>query len=429
MGSMSKLLSRTFRFIIGYAVAVLVASVPAYYYLVDAIWQRELTEHNRIVAEGIEHHLSGLRLSRAELEAHLKAWNTIRPEMTMTVADRIRPDSLYNVYRYNTYSKHDREDRFQGLVTYFEREGQVYRLTVETNMEESRETVMALTAVTVLFLAILLVGFVFLNRRLSVRLWRPFYNTLRQIRGFDLSRPEPPSFQDTSITEFRELNDGLSKLIEGNMAAYTQQKHFIENAAHELQTPLAVVQSKLDLLLQDPELTGGQSGAIEEAYRALLRVNRINRNLLMLARIENSQFPDTESVEIGEVAAENLDFSAEFMENKRLTVRFDPKEQLSIPANRTLVEILVSNLLRNAIRYSPADSLLGLSVEGRCFTVTNPGTQPLRSDVVFQRFGRANRDEPGTGLGLAIAAQICARYGWTIAYRFEEKSHIFSVTF
>ncbi len=142
---------------------------------------------------------------------------------------------------------------------------------------------------------LLLGGFVWLNRKISHRLWQPFYKSLEKIKSFDLNTNTKVEFGQTDIIEFAELNDKPDKLITGSVATYHQQKEFADNASHELQTPLAIVQSKLEMLEQSSSLTGDQYKIIEETLQALTRVNRINKNLLLLNNgIENSQFMERE---------------------------------------------------------------------------------------------------------------------------------------
>lgn len=428
---MTKLLNRSLKFFIGYAAIVLACSIPAYYLIVDRIWQQELKEHNRILANSIKQNILSLQLSAKNLEKGLALWSQLQPEMDLVRANSFRPDSTYNSYKINRYktSGKIKEDRFQGLVTYLDLHGQPYKLTLETNMEESHETILALTLVSVIFFIILLVGLVLLNRRLSARIWRPFYQSLQKIQSFQLNSQQAPVFEPTDIAEFSTLNTGLNKLISGNLATYSQQKQFTENAAHELQTPLAIVQSKLDVFLQDASLTGKQSAHIEQAQIALSRVNHINKNLLLLARIDNLQFPEKEQVDLSALLQTNLELMDAFIDEQQLQLSTAIAPGVTLHANKALTEVLSSNLLMNAIRHSTHKGTIELSLTNEIFRIANTGTTPLQKDQLFKRFGRAASLTPATGLGLAIAHQVCTLYGWDISYHFEEQQHVFTVRF
>lgn len=428
---MTKLLNRSFKLFISYAAIVLACSIPAYYLIVDRIWQQELKEHNQILATSIKQNIRSLNLSEANLEKGLQLWNQLQPEMSLVRASSLKPDSTYNIYKINRYKAPGKgqEDRFQGLVTYLDLYGRPYRLVVETNMEEAQETVLALTLVSVLFFIILLVGLILLNRRLSARIWRPFYQSLQKIQSFQLNSQQPPVFDPTDIVEFNTLNTGLNKLISGNLATYLQQKHFTENAAHELQTPLAIVQSKLDVFLQDASLTDKQSAQVEQAQIALSRVNHINKNLLLLARIDNLQFPEKESVDLSALLHINLELMDAFIDEKQLQVSPAISPGVTLYANKALTEVLCSNLLMNAIRHSANKDTIELSLTNKIFRIANTGETPLQKDQLFKRFGRAATLAPATGLGLAITHQVCTLYNWDLSYNFTDHKHVFTVRF
>lgn len=426
---MKKLLNRSMKPFVLYAAIVLACSIPVYYFIVDLIWQHELKEHNRIVAAGIRQNLQRVALSDSGLQQSILLWNRLRPEARLQEADRLRQDSTYNIYRKNIYIPAKGKDRFQGLVTYFEIKGKPFSLAVETNMEETHETMLAITLVTSLFFIILFGGFIVLNRNLSVKLWRPFYQSLQKLQDFDLQKQEPIIFEPGNIIEFETLNNSLDKLLAANIISYRQQKEFIENASHELQTPLAVVQSKLDLLLQSSSLTGEQSGLIDQIQQALSRVTHINKNLLLLARIENSQFPRTETVDLSALVKENMEVPEAFAKDKQVTVIHKIKPGISVQGNKILIEILVNNLLLNAARYSAPGSMITVSLTDRVLEISNNGSESLRKENLFKRFHTASSQTPGTGLGLAIVQQVSVQYGWKAAYRFENGLHVFSVAF
>ncbi|MBO9151292.1 sensor histidine kinase [Chitinophaga sp. GCM10012297] len=301
--------------------------------------------------------------------------------------------------------------------------------SAEDGREDRYLIILAVTVLTVLFFALMLAGFILLNRRISNRLWQPFYRSLEQIKKFDLGRQEKIMFGETDIEEFSELNHGLDRLIDGSIAAYAQQKEFADNASHELQTPLAIVQSKLDLLLQNKSLTTEQYNIIEDANRALARVTRINKNLLLLTKIENSQFMDRERIDLSALLDNNASLFATLAEGRGLSLETNIRHGVEVEGNRILVEILLNNLVTNAIRYSPEGGKIVLSLAPDSLTVRNPGEVGLKEEQLFRRFSTASSQSPGTGLGLALVKQICGRYGWQVVYRFGNAAHIFSIRF
>lgn len=311
----------------------------------------------------------------------------------------------------------------------YEQEEHQIILTPEAGREDRLLIVGAVTLLTVLFFALMLAGFILLNRRISQRLWQPFYNSLEKIKHFSLEQNRGIVFDKTEIDEFTQLNTSLDKLITGNIAAYTQQKEFAENASHELQTPLAVVQSKLELLMQSQSLTTEQYNIIEDALKALSRVSRVNKNLLLLTKIENSQYMEKDTIDVSELLKTMIPQFETIASGGQIQLLPHLQPVVTITGNRALVEILLTNLITNAIRYSAAGSDIVLELSANSFIISNPGAGSLQTDQLFKRFAAAAIQQPGTGLGLAIVKQICNRYNWRIKYAYNNGQHVFTLHF
>ncbi|GAB2793893.1 hypothetical protein GCM10027275_43590 [Rhabdobacter roseus] len=428
---MNRLLNKSLKSFTIYALIVLAASVPAYLYLVDSIWLRELDEHNEIVADRTENELNKLQLSETELNQSIVLWNKIQPgtNLQKTTLEKNRKDSTYTVSRKNPYVTHEDIDRFRGLSRVIEINGENYLLTLETNVEETEETVVAIAILTFLFFLILVVGFLILNRRLSVKLWQPFKNTLAKLKAFNLNSQSNISFEKSNIIEFEELNVALNKLIEHTVSVYKSQKEFTENASHELQTPLAIIKNKLDILLQKETLTDRQYQIIEDINNALTRVSRINKNLLLLAKIENHQFDDNETINLAELTIQCLEQLQEHFLNKELSVKTNIEKDFSITGNKMLIEILINNLLLNSIRHNSQKGTVEVKLNSSGFIISNSGNIALDKEHLFKRFKKTSNENSGSGLGLAIVEQICKRHHWTITYEFQQETHILKISF
>ena len=303
-------------------------------------------------------------------------------------------------------------------------------LTPAAGREDRYLIIGIVTMLTMLFFLLLIVGFVLINRRISKRLWQPFYNSLAKIKSFNLDKQQTVVFDDTDIDEFAELNQSLNKLIAGNITVYNQQKEFADNASHELQTPLAIIQSKLDLLLQSKLLTDEQYELIEDANKALSRVARINKNLLLLTKIENSQFMDKEVIDLSRLLESTLTLFSNFSEDKKLILKTDIPRGITVEGNKILIEILLNNLITNAIRYTANNGTISITLSDKSLLITNPGNTALQHDQLFKRFGTTTSSiTRGTGLGLSLVKQICSRYGWKADYNFHHMHHTFSIHF
>ncbi len=424
---MSKLLNKPLKAFALYALVILLCSIPAYYVVVDYIWLKELDENNQIVRVRIEKGFADTPITKDKLESILTAWNDIQPGTKITKATRadIRADSIYTQSKVNRYAADNEINRFRTLSAYIDINGEPYHLTVETNVEETDETVMAIALVTFLFFILLVSGFIILNRMLSIGLWKPFSSTLETLKTFDLNKQQRPQFEKSGIEEFEALNRVAAKLIDNNIAAYTQQKEFAENASHELQTPLALLKSKLDLLIQDEQLNAKQKEQIAALNLPLARVSRINKNLLLLAKIENHQFDEKEAIDLSTTVNDNLEIFASHFAEKGITIEQNIAQHIKINSNANLIEILLTNLLVNALRHSQNNGSLSITLQQGVLRMANSGDTALNTDLLFKRFQTSSRTAPSSGLGLSIIKEICNRYGWQIAYNFENNQHVF----
>ena len=424
---MKQLLNKPLRAFAGYAFLILLCSIPAYYYFMDYIWISELNEHNRIIAEKTRYNLNAIANQDSTLAQTIGLWNKLQPNTDLQPTQTIQPDSIYNLYKQKPHAPNQDIDRFQGLVTYFSIQGQPFRFRVETNVEESYETILTITGVTLVFFIFLVLGFILINKRISARLWQPFYATLQKLRAFSLDKQQSITFDPANIAEFEELNQALSSLIESNLGVYKQQKEFTENASHELQTPIAIVQSKLDLLLQNQNLTQEQSSYIDEANQALARVSRINKNLLLLSKLENVQYARQESINLSELLSDTVLLFADYAEGKNIAINTILEPAVSTMGNKVLVEILLANLILNAIKHNLNHGTIQINLSSNRLVIANLGTTALLFDQLFRRFGRASTQTPSTGLGLAIVKEIATKHNWTISYEFQDNWHYFSV--
>ena len=425
---MKPLLSKTTKPFIIYVLIILVISIPAYYLVVDAIWKHELDEHNDIVARKTASQINSLKLSEEKLIETIQLWNDVQPSTNIRKLEKNDnlKDSIFIVEKPHDFLHFEEIDRFRCLSKVIYLNKKPYRFNVETNIEETQETIFFISITTVFLFVLIVGGLLFLNRRLSKSVWKPFRETLDQLKTFSLNNQTKIEFSKTDVSEFDELNQSLTKLIEHNVSVYKTQKEFTENASHELQTPLAILKNKLDILLQNQDLTEKQYQIAEEMNRALSRSSRINKNLLLLAKIDNKQF-DSKTFHLDEVLNQSLEILQEHFEQKNISVKTEISDNVKVNGNIGLTEVLINNLILNAIRHTSINGSILIRLSQSEFEVSNSGTDKLNGDLLFKRFSRFSKDNNGSGLGLAIVQEICKSQNWTIDYRFENNNHIFSV--
>lgn len=270
---------------------------------------------------------------------------------------------------------------------------------------------------------------VLMLRFISGRLWQPFDKTLEAIEHFKLENGTYPALPKSNVKEFNRLNKTLERLMTDSIHSYRLQKEFTENASHELQTPLAVFQSKLDLLLQQPEITERQATIIQDLYQMNIRLSRLNRNLLLLAKMENNQFDRTESIDVVTVIKELLPYLECLSEGLVLNKDF-PASSLSVKANRTLLESMINNLIVNAVRHNRPEGEISIVLSGKQLVVMNTSDETaLDEKLIFSRFYRPSERVKGNGLGLSIVKAVCDYHGWNISYAYSEGKHRFAVRF
>jgi signal transduction histidine kinase len=304
---------------------------------------------------------------------------------------------------------------------------QDYVVSVTKSAETTEDLVWIILFSTVALIALLTGILFFTNRLLFKKLWQPFRNTLSSIKEFNLSAPVEITMQPTKISEFRELNESIRLMTNKVMKDYQSLKEFTDHASHEMQTPLAIINSKLDLLIQEPELSEKSMQQVQSIYKAVVKLSRLCQSLLLLARIENNQYASTEIIAVNELVVEKNKELQEWISgmNVKVIMQLHP---LSVTMNRELAEILTSNLFRNAVRHNVADGSIIIKTERNKLFVYNNGKAPLDKSRIFDRFYKSDYSD-GSGLGLAIVQHICEQYHFSLNYNFNEGLHCFSVIF
>lgn len=275
----------------------------------------------------------------------------------------------------------------------------------------------------------IIIGLMVVYRIFSREISNPFYNTLQTLSLFEVNGKSIPKFQATNIIEYKYLNEKLSELMHRTQRSYQRQKEFIENASHELQTPLAVVQSQLDLLLQDPDLTESQNKIIQSLYTASAQTKRLNKNLLLLAKIDNNQYMTQENVDLVQKLKDTYQLFKEIANSEDVSFSISTVDTFQVRANSTLVDVLLNNLFSNAIRYNKPKGDVRILLDEHSLIVYNTSESPgLGDSSIFKRFIRKDNSKYGSGLGLAIAKEICIFHKWDIGYQFADNFHQFKIT-
>ena len=274
----------------------------------------------------------------------------------------------------------------------------------------------------------LILSILLLNNFLQQKTWKPFYKLLSRLEHFSIEKDRDIKYEKTNIDEFRLLNERVDRLLKKSVESYHSQKEFIENASHELQTPLAISINKLELMAENASLSPEQMEELGTVLNSLERLTRLNRSLLLLSRIENRQFVEEEKINWNEqvktVVAEFKDFAA----HQQVEMIFSEDAIVEHTGNRDLIRILISNLIKNALLHSSSGTAVEIQILPEMVRFQNSGTIPLDRGKIFNRFQGAEKAQ-STGLGLAISKAIAERFGIELSYSFADNKHIFTLKF
>ncbi|NJY62564.1 sensor histidine kinase [Salinimicrobium sp. CDJ15-81-2] len=314
------------------------------------------------------------------------------------------------------------------LESVFQQDGSFYKIKVVTSMVEEDDLRKELFFSLLWLYLGLILTIVLLNSFFQQEAWKPFYKLLRRLEKFSIEKDNQIEFEDTKIEEFQLLNERIDRLLRKSVESYKSQKEFIENASHELQTPLAISINKLELMAESAELPPEQMEELGAVLQCLERLTRLNRSLLLLSRIENRQFAETEKIDwnalVKQIMAEFEDFAA----HREVKIILSEEGNIENSGNKDLASILISNLLKNAIFHSPSDTSVEVSISSGKIEFKNPGTKPLEKSRIFSRFKGAEK-ENSTGLGLAISKAIVDKIDLELIYAYSNHKHHFNLNF
>jgi signal transduction histidine kinase len=415
-----RLLQKTISSFIAYSVVVVLVAIPISYLSIKGLVSEDADEHlqtieasvrQKIIQAAQTHTLSGLVFADQDV--------TLAQGAGSRTFDTLTDEDIYD-------SIAREHVPYRVLTSQFTAAGTPYLLRIRSSMLDSEDLIENIVYVQVILLLILLAGLLLINRRLSKRIWKPFYSTLERLRLYTVDKEESLVLAPTGVSEFQDLNRSLKELTLRVHEAYKAQKEFTENAAHEVQTPLAVLQSKLELLMQTRPLSEEQAGLIGDLANAIQRLSRLNKSLVLLTRIENHQIKDTELIFVNTIVEKSLSN----LQGHGIDVIKDIQGDPVVEANRSLLEVLVGNLISNAFRHNNVKGTIHITLTNDRLQIRNTGNPfALDRQRIFQRFYKDSQDRNSIGLGLQIVYQIAAFYGWVLEYAFRDDLHTFTVVY
>jgi len=403
-----KLLAATNRYYLALVVVLFAVASGVLYCGVQLALRQEVDEQLGLHQRKIEALLqAGQPLVATPLADQFVVSTRPRP---LGLSDTILPDSVEH-----TLVPH-RQLTFQ-----VQAKGPPQWVTLRKSLVETNELLAVVLGVMLGVLVVLMLSVLRLNRWLSARLWQQFHHTLKALRHYDLQQHRPLVLPRPRIDEFAELNQAVMHLSQRVVADYENLREFTANAAHEAQTPLAIMQAQLEQLLQVPALAADATAAplLADLYGATRRLSRLHQALGLLSRIENRQFGGAQPLDLAALLDEKVDQLAPLLEARGLQLHRHIERVPVLQLHPGLADSLLHNLLYNAIKHNQPGGDIAVVISADALEISNPGPaingDPSR---FFERFRKHHAATESPGLGLSIVQQIGAYYGFEVTYRY-----------
>ncbi len=307
---------------------------------------------------------------------------------------------------------------------------QKYHIRLFKSLEETDSLIVRIFLIMTFLVLAMIITLIIINRYSSGKIWKDFYDTLRKINQYDINSQEQFILTQSEIKEFDDLNNVLLKMIDRIKLNYFNMKEYAENASHEIQTPLSIINAKMELLLQSGELKEKHLKSVLEAYEASNRLSRVNTTLLLLAKIENRQFPESEPVNPKAIFDYQLECLEDLIDSKKLEINTHYDKEVLIKMNPYLADVLFSNLIKNAIRHNIPGGSIFIELTSQNFMISNTGAElKFDPEELFKRFYKSSSSSEGLGLGLAIVQKICEIYDFSLQYSHVNHMHTINIGF
>jgi signal transduction histidine kinase len=323
------------------------------------------------------------------------------------------------------YIKSEKENEpFHQIVSSLTKDGKYYKLIVRTSLIEKEDLFITLLIIFAVTFGVFTLILFFINRKSAKEIFTPFHNDLENLKNYSVKSGLPVKLSDSKIDEFKELNSALASLSEKAVHEYRALKEFSEDLSHELQTLVAVIKSKLELLLQNSQLDEVSIVNLHTAYQNLGRLDKLNRSLILLARLENKDLFDSEEISINDLLNRIIDNYRDIAESKKINIISKLNSDTRIKCNLSLFETMVNNLISNSIKHNIENGVVEINLSDNFFLIQNTG-EPVKVNTIdlFNRFSGSKNKSDSTGLGLAIVKKICELYEFRIEYEYEEGLH------
>lgn len=313
-------------------------------------------------------------------------------------------------------------------MTFTDSNSNTYLLTVSTPTFEREDLLLSVFWHLVALYAILIITILSVTTLIFNYSMRPLYRLLYWLDGYNLGNGVENLPVCTHITEFKKLTESARSTIERAEKYYERQKQFIGNASHELQTPLAVLGTRIEWMIDNTPLTEEQFAELTKMRQSLHRLSRLNRTLLLISKIENAQFNEKNDVDFTELIKREVEIYEEIYSCKYIKCYKELPERFIVTMDESLAATMVTNLIKNAFLHTADGGTIDITLSNGTLTVSNSGEESLDTTRLFDRFYTSGKSS-STGLGLALVKSIAEFYNYNLRYNYTNGRHRFSVKF
>jgi signal transduction histidine kinase len=328
------------------------------------------------------------------------------------------------------YVKDEKEkELFRQLISYQSISGKNFKITIRNSSIENEDLFVTILTTSLLILLLLILGLFYINKKATVKIFRTFYDNLKKIKTFSIKSEGGLELKESDIDEFKELNDAVLGLSRKAQKEYRSMEEFSQNISHELLTPVAVIKSKIEILLQKEIPEPDTVNSIQVILQNVNKLEKINKSLILLTKLEKIHFESNEVNLKNEIIKISDNFE-DIAKSGNIHIEKDFKSDIVLNMNETLLTILLNNLFSNAIKYNIDNGFISIYMEDDVLEIKNSGKESgIDPDRLFERFAKGKEFSDSVGLGLAIVKKICNIYGFRINYSYERGAHLFTLHF
>ena len=416
-----KLLQKTLNYYFIYALVILITVGPVFYFVSKIIYEDDANEDLYAIKNQFD------KFTKDNLTVKdIAIWNKFNRDVNLEKFNGIKKDSLFDHSYYDALNKEN--EPFRVLNSAVKIEDKWFTFSAKINMVEKENLIGSTVILFISLLLLLIVGFFIITKIISKKLWQPFYTALDKMEKFEIDKSTSVKLIKTTTEEFNRLNNAIDSLIHKNSSIYQSQREFIENAAHELQTPIAIFKGKLENILQRKDLNIEQFKLIDDLNNTTSRLVKLNKNLLILSKIESNSYTVNEKVNLKNIIENQLSFFKEQALSKKISITTELSDKIVVNSNHILAEMLISNLFLNTINHNQLNGQIFVKLTNHSITFANTGTLlPLQTEKMFERFSKSNPTSQGNGLGLSIIKKIVDTNHWNINYHYTNRMHTFEI--